>query len=409
MDQVIVYITGFRQHAGKTVTSLGLAMLLSEMVDPSRIGYIKPVGQRSMRIPNGTLVDEDALVINMFSGIPDIDMETISPVRLEAGFTKRYLVSEDRNRETLSLVDAIERSVRSMAHKEIIIAEGTGHPGVGAIVGLSNARVANLLGARTIFLSGGGIGKALDMLEVDLSYFYHMGACVCGILFNRLIPDKIEEMRKYVTEDFLSTHFKSTSGSLSILGFLPQVDELSNPSMKALAREFAFVSESSPRSSGSARDSLPVIQIGDPDAPSWKIPCGNIRVVTAIERLLGKKKSVSSHDLVIVSAGNEIALTDIINESDLLSERGEAPVAGILIADSGDISLDARIRQRIEQSRIPVIALQDDTATIEKKVLDIFENTKLQVFDSIKAKEIRELFRTHFDLDKFISLYGIKI
>ena len=48
MKPKIIYIAGFRQHAGKTTTSLGMIHSLSRIFDPDDIGYIKPVGQETV-------------------------------------------------------------------------------------------------------------------------------------------------------------------------------------------------------------------------------------------------------------------------------------------------------------------------------------------------------------------------
>ena len=53
MAPTIVYVTGFRQHAGKTVTSLGLISQLRKRMDPARIAYLKPVGQELVTLPEG--------------------------------------------------------------------------------------------------------------------------------------------------------------------------------------------------------------------------------------------------------------------------------------------------------------------------------------------------------------------
>ena len=140
MAPLIIYVAGFRQHAGKTITSLGLLSSLQKYIPPEKLGYIKPVGQELVELQDGKRVDKDALIIEKFGGIPDIDLECISPVRLGSGFTKKYLDAPDRKARTNELRDKILTAFKKLAHKDIIIAEGTGHPGVGGIVGWSNAR-----------------------------------------------------------------------------------------------------------------------------------------------------------------------------------------------------------------------------------------------------------------------------
>ena len=91
MGPRIIYITGFRQHAGKTITSLGLLWLLQQKFSPCELGYIKPVGQELVTLPDGSKIDKDARIVQEFSGIPDIDLKTVSPVRLGSGFTRPFL------------------------------------------------------------------------------------------------------------------------------------------------------------------------------------------------------------------------------------------------------------------------------------------------------------------------------
>ncbi|MCK5196933.1 MAG: AAA family ATPase, partial [Spirochaetales bacterium] len=70
MAPKIIYVTGFRQHAGKTVTSIGLISLLRKFISPEKIGYIKPVGQELIQLSGGVKVDKDVKVIEKFCGIP---------------------------------------------------------------------------------------------------------------------------------------------------------------------------------------------------------------------------------------------------------------------------------------------------------------------------------------------------
>ncbi|MEA1910060.1 MAG: AAA family ATPase, partial [Spirochaetota bacterium] len=91
----IVYITGFRQHAGKTVASIGLISLLKKFISPEKIGYIKPVGQELIQLAGGLKVDKDVKIIEKFCDIPDMKLENLSPVQLGSGFTKAYLKNSD--------------------------------------------------------------------------------------------------------------------------------------------------------------------------------------------------------------------------------------------------------------------------------------------------------------------------
>ena len=47
---------------------------------------------------------------------------------------------------------------------DIVIFEGTGHPGVGSVAGVSNAHVAKHLNAGVVMVVEGGIGNTIDKL-----------------------------------------------------------------------------------------------------------------------------------------------------------------------------------------------------------------------------------------------------
>ena len=388
MAPTIVYLTGFRQHAGKTVTSLGIISRLLGFLPPSRIAYLKPVGQELVTLSDGTQVDKDAQILGRFSGIEGFDIGAVSPVRLGAGFTQEYLASANRLQETRRLQDAIIESLGRLADRDVIIAEGSGHPGVGGIVGLSNADVANLMGAKVIFLSGGGIGKALDMLEVDLSYFLYKKTPVRGVLFNRCIPGKIDVMSRLITEKLLNDRYGAFGGKLRILGFLPEIADLGQPSLRAIAEKYPGADP-----------------IGDATSEAWETPCGDTRIITADADRMQLDPYLRPHDLVILAASSRRRAHRICEFHRMMG--ASVPVGGLVLTCGRTDEVAAEIRQHIAEVGLPALLVKDDTATAERKVLDIYENTKLQTWDTRKMREIVDLFARWFDMEKFLETFGI--
>lgn len=215
MAPVIIYITGFRQHAGKTVAALGIISSLKKIMDPSRIGFFKPVGQEMVSLAGGNRIDKDALIVDTFSGIPNIDIEYTSPVRLTSGFTRKYLDSPDPEEVTRKLRMEISKTLELMAAKDIIIAEGTGHPGVGS--------------------------------------------------------------------------------PLRILGFLPLIEDISNPSMHLISRKWE---------NGET--------LGDPDTEAWKTPCKEIKVLTQPSEDLRRRNFLNPGDLIIISCASQMRSRSIL-------------------------------------------------------------------------------------------------
>ena len=389
MAPTIVYLAGFRQHAGKTTTALGIISRLRTRMDPSRIAYLKPVGQELATLPDGSRIDKDAPLIKEFAGLPDLDLRFVSPVRLGTGFTQEYLDSNDHRQGTRDLQDEIIRCLDSLNGKDVIIAEGTGHPGVGGIVGLSNADVANLMGANVVFLSGGGIGKALDMLEVDLSYFLYKKCRVRGILFNKVIPDKISSMAHYITEELLNDKYGAFGGPLRILGFLPEIGDLGRPSMRTILERYDRAEP-----------------LWQPDGSSWQFPCNQTRIISADADSLKIEQYLKPRDVVILAASSKRRSRKVI---EFHLRDAQSPMGGLVLTCGRTDTLDPAVRDEIVAARLPAILVKDDTAIAEQRILEIYENTKLQTYDSSKVAEIEEMFEKHFNTDLFMETFRIGV
>ena len=101
-----------------------------------RLGFLKPVGQRYL-VVDGTRADEDAVLMGEVFDLPDA-LNDMSPVTLPRHFTTDFIMGriDDDLGAQVSAADA-----RVAAGKDVVVIEGTGHAGVGAVIGLSNARV----------------------------------------------------------------------------------------------------------------------------------------------------------------------------------------------------------------------------------------------------------------------------
>eukprot|EP00662_Eupelagonemidae_sp_cell21_P007778 gene7778-20666_t len=88
---------------------------------------------------------------------------------------------------------------------DVIVVEGTGHAGVGAVVELHNARVAQLLGIPAVLIGTGGIGSAIDQLMLSKTLFEQHGVPIKGVIVNKVIPDKRDMVEKYVRKVLIAT------------------------------------------------------------------------------------------------------------------------------------------------------------------------------------------------------------
>jgi len=216
-----VFVAATGQNRGKTTASLGLTAAI--IGRGSRTGFIKPVGQRYL-VVDGTRADEDAVLMKAVFDLPDA-LDDMSPVTLPRHFTTDYImgrVAEDLEREVL------DAATRVADGKDLLVIEGTGHAGVGAVVGLSNARVAALLEAPVVIVSEGGVGRPIDEIVLNHALFERDGVRVAGAVVNKVDVESHPQLPEVLRRG-LAQH------GIELLGCIPYSDLLANPSLELIA------------------------------------------------------------------------------------------------------------------------------------------------------------------------------
>src|ERR687892_98443 len=128
MHQLYLAATG--QNRGKTTAALGL--FDGFVRQGLRAGFMKPVGQRTV-IDHGQPADEDAVLMHEVFDLA-ADYRNMSPVHIPRGFTKSYIAGDVVEDLAARIRDARDSF---LDQHDILLIEGTGHAGVGAVIGLS--------------------------------------------------------------------------------------------------------------------------------------------------------------------------------------------------------------------------------------------------------------------------------
>jgi phosphate acetyltransferase len=218
-----IFIAATGQHCGKTTISLSLMHLAKKKY--ARVGFIKPIGPK-LFVFDGVQMDMDAALIASIYGL-EADRALMSPVVLGRGYTKRFLAGEIDPAEPL---EKIKQACRELeAKNDFLIIEGSGHGGVGSVVGINNAQIARALDAPVIMVASGGIGCVIDSVQLNLSLFKQEGADVKLILVNKLLPEKRDETLGFL-QKFYGGRQQSLAGAFDYSNILanPTLIDLSN-------------------------------------------------------------------------------------------------------------------------------------------------------------------------------------
>lgn len=202
-----IYVAATSQHIGKTTSTLGLVQALRNQ--GVNVGYCKPVGQQGVLIDN-KIVDKDTELFAQLLGF-NLRQEIHSPVILGAGATQDFL----DNPEAYPFEEMILNAAKVLDNEhDMVIYEGTGHPGVGAVVDLSNADVAHLLGAEVILVVEGGIGNTIDRLKLSMTMFKDKNVPIIGVIINKVRPEKYDKIKYYVGK-------KLAEWNIPLIGVIP--------------------------------------------------------------------------------------------------------------------------------------------------------------------------------------------
>lgn len=359
-----IYIAATGQHKGKTTCTLGIAANFKAL--GHSVGYCKPVGQQHLTI-NGKLADKDAVLFGSTLGF-DVQPELHSPVVLASGVTSKFIENPDQ----FSFSEQIQYAATELeTNNDVVVYEGTGHPGVGSIINLSNAQVAKQLGTDVVLVVEGGIGKTIDRMNMGLALFREEGVHIKGVIVNKVHVDKYERVKEY-----LGMHLQRMG--IPLLGVLPYDQSMGFPIM------------------GTIRKTLKGKVLFNKDRLSNRV--AEILAGSLIE--IDEFTYLKNVLLVVNSSRFKEAMAKIKEGA---KERGleEFPLSGVIITGEGSSTFEARRAyfedESLMEHRIPVLTTQYDTYDTVVKISKI--EVKINTQTPWKVKRAIELIHQYVDLE----------
>jgi dethiobiotin synthetase len=329
-----------------------------------RVGYCKPVGQMSSNV-NNVVVDKDTV---LFSDLMKFKLDPLlhSPVILGKGATTAFLDHPEKYNYQQRIIAAAEQLNEQ---HDIVIYEGTGHPGVGSIVNLSNADVAKIIDAPVIMVVEGGIGSTIDMLSLCLAKFRLLNVPILGVIVNKVKPRKIDKVKKY-----LGKYLKSIG--LPLLGVLPYDKSLAYPLMKTVAKAVNGIVSFNPEALNN--------KVEDIIAGS----------------LLDVEELKSAQNLLLIVSSKKV--NDALGKIQTLFnsvDNHQTPLSGIVVTGNGLITGIAS--DYIAKHKIPVIRTSLDTYGSVIKISRI--EVKINLNSPWKVTKAIELIEENLDVDALLN------
>ncbi len=385
-----LYLAATGQNRGKTTAALGL---LDGFVQSGlHTGFFKPVGQRTV-IEDGVPADEDAVLMKVVYDLPE-SYPDMSPVHIPRGFTKSYIAGQ----VVEDLGATILAAHATFADHEMLLIEGTGHAGVGAVIGLSNAVVASMLGTPALIISEGGVGRPIDEIVLNASLFAAHGVEVAGAIVNKVDLDSQPGIAT-VLERGLARH------GIPLLGVLPVRPILSNPT---LAMILEGVRGETIHPGPDLDRVIDGVAIGAMEAGHMleRVGPGTLVIVP------GDREDViltltKAHFALRLRTANAKAAARIAAVAAEASNERAASVAGhegaaIGLVLTGGYRPRASVLDAIREADIFATLVAEDTYVVASEVHDLL--VKTHAADREKIELIKALVADHLDIDRILAV-----
>jgi len=359
-----IYLAATGQNRGKTTVSLGV-------LDGFRrrglsASFLKPVGQHTI-IKEGVPADEDAVLMKQVFDLRE-PLPQMSPVHIPRGFTQAYIeggIVED-------LPARIVAAHRAFADRDILLIEGTGHAGVGAVIGLSNASVAAMLGASAVIVSEGGVGRPIDEIVLNAALFERHGVKVAGAIVNKVDLDAKPGLAR-ILERGLARY------GVPLLGVLPYRPILSNPTLGMVLE-------------GVRGETIHAA--ADLDQVIGGIAIGAMEPEHMLER-------IGPRSLVIVPGDRIDVIGAIVADRMASGDAGERDGAIGLVL-TGGYRPDWTVLDAIRAADLFVTLVPEDTYKVASDLHDL--SVKTHAADAGKIAEIKELLWEYLFIDRVLEV-----
>jgi len=395
-----LYILGTSQNSGKTVASIGM---ICKLLSPQYglclgdIGFMKPVGQQVVPVPNGDHMkaERDAVLVTSLMGIASPQYDLVSPLVWTDGRTVSCIDQEcscDPRQVRDGYLGRILEAFRHLSvGKRVMIVEGTGQMGVGSVAGVSSVDV--ILGLRSmgvpvyvIMVTPGDAQLAIAESVPHLLALAHTGVYIDGLLVNRVPTSELEATARVLTA-YYQRLFPRLYGPrcrertcVDILGCVPEMEDLALPTVR-LVREFLTT----------LRCDLEVVSW--PGRRTTEYVLVRRKVIVSLER--DYHQLLRDGDLVVVGINANARIVSLLEHHRAALEEGGQGLAGILLSCKSVGGLLPSVEGMLRESGLSVMALDLDSAEVVQRLATM--TVKLQPYDAAKRDLIDQVYGRHLE------------
>lgn len=354
-----LYVCSISHFSGKTAICVGLGKRL--LKDGLTFGYMKPLSV-SDQLSHTERVDEDAKLLASFSN-QECVADLMTPVRLSIQDLEHVLLNDNIQAEYLKQV---QKAYNDMRHeRDVVILEGGGHLGEGAVLNLSAASVAQALDTFALVI----VKYVTDLQIIDeaLTAQSILGSSLLGVVLNA-----IPLQRQAAMEGIIVPALKRRG--VDVFAVLPQEMLLRAISVREMAQALQA-------------DILCAAQSQDELVENLMVGAMNVDAALSYFRRKPNKAVFTGGDRL------DIQVAALETSTRCLVLTGNLPPSPVILA-------------RAEEVGVPIVSAKQDTLT----AIEIIEGHlgKTRFHQEKKFEVFDHVMEGHFDFATLYSSLGLK-
>lgn len=353
-----LYITSVEPFIGKTAMCLAIGKRLK--ADGHKVGYLKPVGIHPWRTAEGRLGDEDAAFAKTILGLED-DLEDLTPVIVTPSVLRQHM----KGRGEADLLQRIQQATKQASSgKDVLLLEGGSSLREGYAIGLSNVRLAQVLGAPVLLMAK--FHSEMQLVDDILASQARLGELLLGGVLNQIPEEALEYVESYA-RPYLEQQ------GIRVLGVLPGVSRLSALTIGELVKRLeAEVLTWEP----------------NPQALVEAFMVGAMTVEACLSRFRRQPNKA------VITGGDR---TDI-----QLAALETSTVALVL---TGNLRPSPVVIQQAEALQVPILLVKENTMETVNRIEQAYGKTRLAEPEKLDA--FMQLMSEHMDMGAIYGALGL--
>ncbi|MCK5487757.1 MAG: phosphotransacetylase family protein [Desulfobacterales bacterium] len=352
-----ILISSSEKYSGKSAVCIGLGTILKRK--GYTVGYMKPIGNLLVDI-NGVLADEDAEEMRRIFELTD-PIEAITPILLTENLTHDALMGVEKELDN-KLNDAFSTVSEG---KDLVLIEGAGGIGGGAMYNLSDPEVASKLNTNILLITRYDSVFAVDRILCDFKTIDDSDM-IAGVILNE-VPDSEYEK---VTE--LVVPFLENKG-ITVFGVIPQDATLRSVTISDIIEDL-----------------------------HGEVLAGADHLDNLVEHYFVGAMEVNSAIKYFRRAPNSAVITGG-DRSDIQLAAIEAKVRCLVL--TGNLRPSEAVLGSAEQADIPVVLVRGDTMSTIERVEHLIGRARIK--QDMKLNRIVELIENNIDVESLTKAIGL--